>query len=287
MKIQERHHNDGNEYAYCVMLEFEDLQTGSEFEEPVQGLVRIDLSDEFPYPVEISIKRDMVSGQNDNASYVEFDRLNQTLEDPSELPIEFNFITKTAPPSERYGAKVYSFRTSEHDLEADIDPHDDPEIIEHHIGIPSSQRVRLIANITDAILCRKAESVDIQRMMDVYDSDRSSSVNKFYTDIKKYTDFETQIKVIAFFMKTDDMYRGHSAIVNKVAKQVTKDRLRRQIQSLDDVRNFVSIINSEQSLSNITVEEVFDEVYERTDGNKEELEQIAEDLGVGDWSSVF
>jgi len=153
--------------------------------------------------------------------------------------------------------------------------------------MPSSQRVRLIANITDAISCGEAEASDIQKIMNVYDSDRSSSVDKFYNDIKKYSDFETQIEVIAFFMETGDMYRGHSAIVNKVAKQVTKERLRRQIQSLGDIRKFVSIINSEESLSDITVEEVFDEVYEREDGNKEELEQIAEDLGIGNWSSLF
>ena len=287
MEIQERHHNDGDEYAYRVMLEFEDLQTDPEFEAPVQGLVRMNLSDEFPYPVEINIKQDMISGKNNDANYVEFDRLNQTLEESSESPIEFSFMTKPAPPSERHGAKIYSFKTSEYDPEADIDPDDDPEIIEHHIGIPSSQRVRLIANITNAIFCGEAEPSDIQKMMNVYDSDRSSSVDKFYNDVKKYTGFGTQIKVIAFFMETDDMYRGHSDTVNKVAKQVTKERLRRQIQSLDDIRGFVSIINSEKSLPDITVEEVFDEVYEREDGNKEELEQIAEDLGVGNWSSLF
>lgn len=287
MKIKERHHNDVDEYAYTVMLEFEHLETDSGFEAPVQGVIRMNLSGEFPYPVEINIKQDMISGKNDDAGYVEFDSLNQTLEESSESPIEFSFITKPALPSERHGAKIYSFRTSEYDPETNIDPHDDPEIIEHHIGIPSSQRVRLISNITDAIFCGEAESSDIQKMMNVYDSDRSSSVNKFYNDIKKYTNFEKQINVIAFFMETNDMYRNHSDIINKVAKQVTKERLRRQIQSLDDIRKFVSIINSEESLPDITVEEVFDEIYEREDGNKEKLDQIAEDLGVCNWSSFL
>jgi hypothetical protein len=204
MKIEERHHNGGDEYAYSVMLEFEDLQTDFEFEAPVQGLMRINLSDEFPYPVKIDIKPDMIAGKNDDASYVEFDRLNQTVEDSSESPIEFSFITKPAPPSKRRGAKVYSFKTSEYDPGADIDPDHDPEIIEHHIGIPSSQRVRLIANITNAILCGEAESSAFQKMKNVYDTDRSSSVDKFYYDIKKYTDFEIQIKALVFFMETGD-----------------------------------------------------------------------------------
>jgi hypothetical protein len=287
MEIQEQHHNDGNEYAYSVILAFEDLQTDVKFEVPVQGVIRVNLSGEFPFPTTVDIKQDMIAGKNDDASYVEFDRLNQTVADSSESPIEFRFITKPAPPSERYGAKVYSFKTSEYEPETNIAPDQDPNIIEHHIGIPSSQRVRLIASITNAIFRSETQSNDIPKMTDIYDADRSSAVDKFYDDIKKYGSFEAEIKVLGFLIDTGDMYRDSSATVNKVAKQVTRKRLRRQLQSADDIRRFVSIINSEDSLPDITVEEVFDEVYERVDGNKKELEQIAEALDVDTWSSLY
>lgn len=287
MKIQEQHHDDGDEYAYSMMLTFEDLQTNIEFEVPVQGVIRVNLSEEFPFPVTVDIKQDIIAGENKDASYVEFDRLNQTVADSGESPVEFSFITKPAPPSERHGGKIYSFKTSEYEPEADIVPKQDPNIIEHHIGIPSSQRVRLIASVAKAIFREEAQSSDIFKMMDVYDADRTTAVEKFYKDIKKYGSFETEIKVMGFLMDTGDIYRDSPAIIDKVAKQATKKRLRRQLQSADDIRQFVSIINSEDNLPDITVEEVFDEIYERVDGDKKELEQIAEALDVDTWSSLY
>jgi hypothetical protein len=227
----------------------------------------------------------MISGNNDDAAYVEFETSNKIINSHNQSPVEFAFVSGPAPPSERFGAKVYSFKSSEYDPKTDTDAYDDPEIIEHHMGVPSAQRVHLIKKTTDAIFRGVASPDDIQNMINVYNADRSSSVEKFYTDVKKYTDFETQIKVLDFFMEYNDMYRDHPATVNKVAKQVIKQDLRRQVDSVDDIRNFVSIVNSEENHPNITVEQVFNKVYQRADGNKDRLRDIAEDLGLDSWPS--
>lgn len=285
--LAERHNSDGNEYSYTVVLEFEELENNLEFEEPVKGILKIDLSDEFPYPVEINVKGDMMAGRNDDATYAEFERLSHKINDPNNSPTEFQFKTKSALPSEKHGGKVYSFRTNKYDPEDDTPPKDNPELIEHHIGIPSSERVHLITNVVSRILNEEADSNDIQKMIDVYNQDRSSSVEKFYKDIKTYVDFESQIQVMDFLINTGDIYRDHSAVVNKVAKQVARERLRRNIESLDDVRRFVAVVNSQEGFPNITLKEVFDEVYARNSENKEELDQIAEDLDIDDWSSIY
>ncbi|MDZ7688622.1 MAG: hypothetical protein U5J64_07870 [Halobacteriales archaeon] len=287
MKIRERHYSDDDDYSYTVLLEFEDLQTSSKLEEPVEGLLKIDLSDEFPYPVEVDIKSDMVAGENKDAIYAEFDNLSRELEDPNESLIEFQFKTKSAPHSKRHGAKVYSFKTADYDPETNISPDDDSEFIEHHIGIPSAQRVRLITNIIHRVLNEEANQNDIQKMMRLYDEDRSSAVDNFHNDIKKYADFESQVKVQNFLIGNTQMYRSHSDTVDKVAKQITNERLRHRIQSLDDVRDFISVINSQENFPEITVKEVFDEVYTRKEGDREELDEIAEYLGIDDWSVVL
>jgi hypothetical protein len=286
INLHERHNNDGNEYPYTVVLRFDDLQNHSEFEEPVEGVLEIDLSEKFPYPVEVNIKKDMMGGRNDDATYAEFNRLSQKVENPNKPPLEFKFITGSAPASEMHGSKVYSFRTNKYEPEENIPPKDDPEFIEHHIGIPSSKRVRLITNVGSRILSEEVDSDDIRKMIEVYDKNRSSSIEKFYEDIKTYGDFELQIKTMDFLMKIGDIYRDHSAVVNKVAKQIDKERLRRNVESLNDVKKFISVINSQEGLPDISLQEVWDEVYKRKNGNKEELNQVAEDLGEVNWNSL-
>lgn len=286
MKIQEQHGSDIGEFRYDVLLEFKNLSGSSDFEEPVEGVIKINLSNEFPFPVSINIKPDMIDGKNKNASYAEFQTLERNLNSPEESPAKFSFITESAPHDMMYGAKVYSFKTNNFNPETETSPSENPEIIEHHIAIPTAQRVHFISNVLNRIVDENAGSSDIKKMMEVYDKEKSSAIDKFYNDIKKYANFEYQIKTLDFLIGEGIYHRSHSDTINKVAKEITKERLGVELESIDDVENFVSIINSHDNLPNITKREVFVEVYQRKQDEKGWLQKIGDKFGITDWDSL-
>lgn len=281
MKTQKYYHSRGEEYSYTVVLEFENLDTSSETEEPANGRIKINLSEEFPHPVEVDIKDEMEAGGNKNARYVEFEDRSQTLEEPTESPAEFKFITKPSQPSTRGGGKCYSFKTADYDPNANIDPKKDSEFIEHHVAIPSAQRIRII----HSILKSNGDRNTIQEIANLYDENHTYAADDFSSDVKKYVEFESIISIQNFLIGNTGMQRSPSDTINKVAKQITRERLRYRTQSLQDVEEMIAVINSQENFPNISKKEIFNEVAQRS--NKTELEEIADSLGIDDWSVVL
>jgi hypothetical protein len=222
----------------------------------------------------------MKAGSNKNASYVEMESRHQELEDSSQSPAEFQFTTNPVPEPTG-GGKVYSIKTAEYDPDTKLGLKEDPEFIEHHIGVPSAQRIRLINRIMDG----EADKSTVQKIADVYDENHTYAAEDFSDDVKNYVGFESRVKIQNFLIGNTNMSRSHSETVNKVAKQITKEDLRHRTQSIRDVEEMVAIINSQENFPNISKKEVFDEVAKRS--NKTELEEIADRLGIDDWSVVL
>jgi hypothetical protein len=72
----------------------------------------LDLSDEFPFPVEVSIKDKMEAGSNENATYVQLERRSQKIEVSSNSPAEFQFTTNPVPEPTGGGKVILSKQLS-------------------------------------------------------------------------------------------------------------------------------------------------------------------------------
>jgi hypothetical protein len=285
MNLQKHHRSRGGEYSYTVLLEFEELRDDSELEKPIGGVLQVDLSDEFPFPVEVSIKDKMKAGSNKNASYVEMESQHQELEDSSQSPAEFQFTTNPVPEPTG-GGKVYSIKTADYDPDTKLGPKEYPEFIEHHIKIPSAQEVRRIPKIMSAIIDGEASRDTLRELAELYNMDVDSAAEKFYKKyIKKYADFESEVKMQNFLIENTNMYRSYSDTIDKVENQITEEDLRHRTQSIQDVEEMIEVVNSQKKFPTINKKDVFAEVAEGS--NKTELEEIADRLGIDDWSVVL
>lgn len=276
MKTRRTQVRTDNDYTCTISMEFEEIDTRSELEKPVDGVLKISLSESVPHPVEIGIEDN--DGEAD-ASYAEFPARTVVVETLDSYPVTFPF---TAESSMDKGGKWYYYRTADWNSESDLDPVEDPEFVRHHTpGIPSAQRIRIIHRILEGDTGEET----IQDLKDLYQMDRDEVASEFSDDIKKFVGFETRTKVQDFLIGHTSMHRTHSNSVNKVAKQIVKEEYRHRATSLERVEEMVKVVNQQENFPSITLEEVFQKVMERS--NEDELKEIADHIGIQDWSVIF
>jgi hypothetical protein len=81
------------------------------------------------------------------------------------------------------------------------------------------------------------------------------------------------------------MYRSYSDTIDKVENQITEEDYRHRTQSIQDVEEMLEVVNSQENFPTINKKDVFAEVAEGS--NKTEVEEIADRLGIEDWSIVL
>lgn len=275
MKTQRRQVRVDRDYECEICMEFSDLNLNKDVNEPVDGLLKITLSENIPYPVEVGIE-DIETG-NGNATYVDFRNQIQSIQGPNDYPIVFQFTTN---PSPEKGGKWYFYKTADWTPDSNIEPFENPEFIKHHIGIPSAQKIRLIHRI----LKGTAGEETINALVNLYSESRTEAASDFSEDIKVHVGFESRAKIQDFLIGKTGMNRSRSDTVNKVAKQLTKEEYRHRVNSLEEAENMVNTLNELENFPDIRVEEVFKRVEERSD--EEELEVIAAHLGLDDYSDI-
>lgn len=258
-------------------MEFTDIDTNRDLQKPVEGTLKITLGKNIPHSVYIGIKDEE---DDRNASYVEFKRRSQTVEKPNKYPVIFHFTTY---PSRKKGGKLYFYRTADWEPDSDLSAKQDSEYVEHHTpGIPSAQRIRLIHRILEG----EAGDETMYELMDFYDKGRTDASSRFSDDIKQYVGFKSRAKIQDFLSGHSGFSRSHSEIVNKLTKQLKKKKYRHRATSLEDVEIMVATVNELENFPSTTVEEVFERLVEQVE-NPEKLNEIANHLGMDDWSAVF
>jgi hypothetical protein len=272
--VRTRRQYVGREYDYphTFSLEFE-TSGSSELEEPVNGVLHIGLSEEFSYPVEISIDDDMVVGENEIATHVEFKNRHCEIEDSDKSYINFEFITKASSP--RSGGKCYSLRTAEYSSEMGLTK-ENPEFIQHHVKMPSAQEVRL----AHRILRDEGGEGTINELSEMYNENPGKAADKFSDDLVNYVSFEQRVKIQDFLIENTGVSRSYDDTANKVANQIIKEDFSHRTQSLEDVKGMISVVNKQNNLADTNIIDVLDKVAKRTD--KTERKRILERLGIGD-----
>ncbi|WP_262178351.1 hypothetical protein [Haloarcula laminariae] len=275
METQRTYIRADGDYSSKVVVSFSGIDVDESLTEPVTGRVLLWVSDAVPLPAECGI--DDIQDDGD-APYVEFANREQRFQRQSQLPLEFDFTTN---PSSETGGKWYFYRTANWSPDSSVDPYDDPERVKHHIAIPSAQRIRLIHRI----LSGNSESDTISDLQTLYDAGPDVTADEFSDDVKNYVGFESRTKIQDFLMGNTRFSRGYSETVNKVSKQLVKEEYRHRVQSPDDIRSMVETVNSQRHFPEITVIDVVKSTVKRTDAS--ELEEIADQLGIDDWSTVL
>lgn len=276
MKTQRWHMRTDGEYQCRICVEFTDLDTNTEIEQSVEGDLIVIIDEDVPHPVELGIED--IDGEGD-APHVEFENRAKTVESHHQYPVTFHFTTEKSKDT---GGKWYFYRTAKWDSDSDHDKKEYSELVKHHTpGIPSAQRIRIIHRVLE----NNAGDETIRSLLNLYDGDLRDAAYEFSEDIKKYVGFKSRAKVQNFLMEHTKFHRSKSDAVNKVAKQLVEEKYRHRANSLNDVKDMIAVINDLENFSEITTEEVFTRTVGRS--NEEELEKIADQLQIDDWSVIF
>jgi hypothetical protein len=264
------------EYKSVAQLFYENLDTDDDIEEPVVGYLTLWLSDDVPLPVDIEIRD--IEKQSAEAQHAKFDTRSRSVSSHDEYPVKFRFESQ---PEATGGGKWFSYRTAEWPNTSMEESKDNPEFVKHHIGIPTARKIRL----TNRILEDEHDEQTLSVLMDVYGGSQTSAAQDFSSDLKKYVPFQEKAQVQDYLSDKTGFERTRSQTVNKVAKQLTESEFQHRVASLEDVHRMVDHINNLPNLPDITVEEVFREVVDRSD--KRQLDAIGERLDIDDWSTVL
>lgn len=281
-----RHVRQDGEYQTIVHLEYDDLLDGSPLDAAVRGRFSLSVSENVPHPIPIEIRD--VEKKNHDADYVEFETRSVVVSDLSSYPVKINFTTRAATGP---GSKWYCYRTADWETTSMEESKNNSEFIKHHIGIPSAQKIRLIARILtiersdDEFEAGIADSASdlVTAINDIYDGQYAEE--RFSDDLKKYVSLEDKTTVQNFLTRETGFYRDYDETVNKIAKQLADKEYRYRVNTVEDVRQMVSYVNAQNEFPEITVDAVFKEVINRLD--EDEFSTIANRLEIDDWSTVI